>query len=138
MHEAGRTPDIASRDDVKRLVDTFYERVRGDTLLGPIFDDVAQVDWASHLPRMYDFWEAVLFGAASFKGNPLAVHRELALRTPLTGREFDRWLALFHGTLDDLFAGAIADEARLRSARIAGVMQYHVEADRLDGQGPVR
>ena len=63
------TRDIASRADIERLVNGFYERVRGDELLGPIFDDVAQTDWALHLPKMYDFWEGVLFGVAGFRGN---------------------------------------------------------------------
>lgn len=131
MPDRSRTGDIDSRQDIVRLVDTFYERVRGDAMLGPIFDDVARVDWATHLPRMYDFWEGVLFGAATFKGNPLAVHRDLATRAPLTAREFQRWLFLFHGTLDDLFVGAMAEEARARSSRIAAVMQFNVELDRV-------
>jgi hemoglobin len=131
MREHAPTGDIDTREDVVRLVDAFYDRVRSDAVLGPIFDDVAQVDWATHLPRMYDFWEGVLFGAGTFKGNPLAVHRALAARAPLTSREFQRWLFLFHGTLDDLFAGVMAEEARARSSRIAAVMQYHVELDQI-------
>lgn len=126
MPETALRGDIASRQDIVRLVDTFYSQVREDDLLGFIFDDVAQVDWSMHLPRMYDFWEAVLFGAATFKGNPLAVHQQLAMLTPLTRREFERWLQLFHGTVDALFDGEIAHEAKVRSARIASVMLYHV------------
>jgi hemoglobin len=131
MREHAPAGDIETREDVVRLVDAFYGRVRGDAVLGPIFDDVAQVHWATHLPRMYDFWQGVLFGAGTFKGNPLAVHRELAMRAPLTSREFQRWLFLFHTTLDDLFAGVMAEEARARSSRIAAVMQYHVELDQV-------
>ncbi len=119
-------PDIASRNEVIRLVDAFYHRVRGDALLGPIFTDVARVDWAGHLPKMYDFWESVLFGTATFKGNPLAVHSALARQTPLTSREFDRWVALFHATVDDLFAGTVADAVKLRATRIAFTMQHHL------------
>ena len=59
--------DITDRRDVACLVNVFYDRVRDDRLLGPIFDDVAHVDWATHLPRMYDFWESVLFGTSTFK-----------------------------------------------------------------------
>lgn len=126
MPETTLRGDIASRDEIIRLVDTFYDHVRADPLLGPIFDDVAQVDWSTHLPRMYDFWEAVLFGAATFKGDPLGVHQQLAMLTPLTRREFERWLVLFHGTVDALFEGAMAEEAKVRSTRIASVMLYHV------------
>jgi hemoglobin len=120
--------DITSRADVERLVDTFYEHVRGDDLLGPIFDEVARVDWVTHLPKMYAFWEAVLFGVAGFKGNPLATHLALARKTPLTAREFHRWVALFHEAVDRLFAGPTAREAKRRAEHIAATMHYHVTA----------
>jgi hemoglobin len=119
-------PDITSRAGIIRLVDTFYTRVRADEILGPIFDDVARVDWAAHLPKMYDFWELVLFGTSSFKGNPLAVHRGLAQQTTMGDREFGRWVELFHATVDHLFRGPMAEEAKLRASRIRAVMQYNV------------
>jgi hemoglobin len=125
----GQTHDIASRSDIIRLVDTFYGRVRSDDLLGPIFDGVAHVDWGAHLPKMYAFWESVLFGTAGFKGNPLAVHRELAVLTPLTSREFGRWIDLFHASVDELFSGPTAQAARLRATRISLTMQAHIAAD---------
>jgi hemoglobin len=121
--------DIDSRADIERLVNDFYERVRGDELLRPIFDDVAQTDWARHLPKMYDFWEGVLFGVAGFRGNPLAVHRELACRVPLREREFGRWLDLFHESVDTLFCGPCAEDAKTRALRIAAVMQHHISRD---------
>jgi len=49
--------DITDSRDVARLVNVFYDRVRDDDILGPIFDDIAHVDWATHPPRMYDFWQ---------------------------------------------------------------------------------
>ena len=121
-------PDIASRSEIVRLVDAFYTQVRDDGILGPIFDDVAHTNWAEHLPKMYDFWESVLFGTATFKGNPLAVHSALARQTAMTSREFDRWVALFHATVDDLFAGTVAEEIKLRATRIAFTMQHHLAA----------
>jgi hemoglobin len=47
--------DIVSRADIEHLVNHFYNRVRADEILGPIFDDVAHTDWDAHLPKMYDF-----------------------------------------------------------------------------------
>ena len=119
--------DIHGRDEIVRLVDSFYAAVRADAVLGPIFDDIAQTDWAVHLPKMYDFWETVLFGRSVFRGNPLAVHLHLATRVALTDREFSRWLALFEQQVDGLFLGPIADEAKRRARRIAAVMRHHVE-----------
>ena len=122
--------DITDRRDVACLVNVFYDRVRDDRLLGPIFDDVAHVDWATHLPRMYDFWESVLFGTATFKGRPLIVHQELARRTPLTTAAFDRWVALFQTTVDDLFDGPMADYAKKSAVRIAATMENNLTVER--------
>lgn len=129
-------PDITSRTDIVGLVNAFYDRVRADAILYPIFDGVARVDWHQHLPKMYDFWESVLFGKTSFRGNPLAVHRELARRTSMTAAEFNRWLELFHASVDAQFAGPCADEAKLRASRIAVVMQHHIAADRAGARSP--
>jgi len=118
--------DITDRRDVMRLVNVFYDRVRDDDLLGPIFDQVARVDWTTHLPRMYDFWESVLFQQATFRGNPPALHRALARLTPMTGQEFGRWISLFHDTVDHLFAGPMAEHAKLSASRIALVLQHHI------------
>jgi|SRR5665213_1517491 len=121
--------DITDRRDVACLVNVFYDRVRDDELLGPIFDDVAHVDWAVHLPRIYDFWDSVLLGAATFKGTPLITHRALARKTPLTDAEFSRWVALFQATVDDLFMGTIADQAKQSAVRIASTMQHFIAVE---------
>ena len=121
-----RHSDIADGRDVACLVSVFYDRVREDDILGPIFDDVAHVDWATHLPRMCDFWESVLFARATFKGTPLIAHRALARRTPLTSAAFDRWIALFQSTVDDLFAGPMAEHAKNSAARIAATMEQNI------------
>jgi hemoglobin len=121
--------DIALLDDIVRLVDTFYERVRADEVLGPIFDEVARTDWNQHLPKMYAFWQTVLFGVSGFRGNPLAVHRDLATKVPLGESEFERWLGLFYQSVDALFSGERAEEVKLRASRIAAVMQQHLGAD---------
>ena len=119
--------DITDRRDVACLVNVFYDRVRADDVLGPIFDDIAHVDWPTHLPLMYDF--SVLFGTATFKGTPLEAHRALARRTPLTSGAFDRWIALFHQTVDDLFAGFTASHAKQSASRIALVLQRNIAVD---------
>lgn len=124
-------PDLTTREDIVGLVNAFYDRVRADGRLSPIFDDVAQVDWAQHLPRMYAFWESVLFAGTGYRGNPLAVHRELARRVSLTPLEFGRWLDLFHESVDALFAGPHAGQAKTRASRIAVVMEQHIIEDRI-------
>ena len=121
---------METRADIERMVDAFYDRVRADQRLGPIFQDVAQVDWTRHLPRMYAFWESVLFGASDFKGNPLETHRLLAQRTPLTGLDFERWLGIFSRSVDSLFSGPMAEEAKQRASRIAVIIRSRIQEDR--------
>ncbi|HEX8327628.1 MAG TPA: hypothetical protein VF629_08810 [Hymenobacter sp.] len=48
--EAPPLSDLSTEADIVKLVDTFYARVNEDALLRPVFNDVAQVDWATHLP----------------------------------------------------------------------------------------
>ena len=62
--------DIQTREDIRRLVDAFYEKINRDELLGPIFNQVAKVDWAAHLPTMYRFWESMLLGGEIIRARP--------------------------------------------------------------------
>lgn len=113
-------PDLRNRDDVYRLVNEFYRHAFADDLLGPIFTEVAHMDLDHHLPIICDFWETVLFRAGLYQRNALAVHVSLNARTPLGAEHFDRWLALWSGTIDDHFAGEKAELAKVQAARIAG------------------
>ncbi len=113
-------PDITTHDDIKELIDTFYTKVQTDDVLGYIFNEVAQVDWPHHLPKMYAFWEFLLLGSAdAYRGNPMQKHAELHAIYPLKVAHFDRWVALFQQTVDELFAGPTADSAKFRAFAIA-------------------
>ena len=98
-------PDLADRTDIIRVVDRFYARIQRDEKLGPIFDEIARVDWATHLPRMYDFWDSVLFRAGTFRGDPIGVHARLVAQADMSLPTFRRWLALFRETVEELYAG---------------------------------
>ena len=119
--------DIGTRKDIELLVDTFYEKVRDNGVLGFIFDEVAQVDWEEHLPKMYSFWASVLLGEHSFSGNPMQKHIALSQLTAMTDREFSEWLRLFAQTVDELFEGELADEAKIRAGNIARAMLYNIQ-----------
>jgi hemoglobin len=107
--------DISTPEDVRTLVDSFYDKVGRDQLLAPIFNDFAQVDWTTHLPTMYRFWESMLFGAGTYQGAPFRKHAVL----PVRKEHFARWLALFVETVNFHFAGPKAEEAKGRAASIA-------------------
>ncbi len=111
--------DIQFRTDIEQLINRFYDRVKADPVIGYIFNDIAKVDWPKHLPVMYDFWEFLLLQGKNYQGNPIEKHFELHARHPLTAEHFDRWLALFQESVDDLFAGPVADDAKFRAMVIA-------------------
>jgi hemoglobin len=112
--------DLATRDDVTRLVTTFYSRAFADPLLGTIFTDVAHMDLEHHLPIMADFWQTVLFNAGLYHRNTLQLHYVLHAKHPLHAQHFDRWLQLWIGTVDDLFEGPVAELAKEQASLIAG------------------
>lgn len=112
-------PDILTETDIKLLVDSFYDKVNADALLAPVFNEFAHVDWPAHLPRMYDFWSSLLLHTSRYQGQPFRKHIPL----PIDGAHFDRWLILFHRTVDELFAGPVAEEAKLRARSIAYVFE---------------
>lgn len=116
---ADQTGDIASRDDISSLIVEFYTRAYRDELLQPMFVDVAQMDLAAHLPVMCDFWTTVLFGARIYHGGAYAPHARLHALSPLTSRHFERWLAIWERTVDDMYAGDVADTAKDRARSIA-------------------
>jgi hemoglobin len=118
--------DIDSFDDVKLLVDSFYDQVKPDAIIGYIFNDIAQVDWEKHLPRMYSFWASMLLGESTFNGDPMSKHIQLHKQTPLTQTHFDRWLHLWTSTLDQHFEGKKADEAKARGKSIADLMLFKI------------
>jgi hemoglobin len=47
--------DLSSRSDVHDLVVEFYRDVVVDEVLEPIFGEVAEVDWAQHIPKLIDY-----------------------------------------------------------------------------------
>lgn len=120
--------DLETEADVRRLVDEFYETVRRDPLLDPIFSEIARVDWAQHLPKMYAFWGNLILGIPGYRGAPFPPHAVL----PLTREHFARWLELFRATVDRLFAGVHAQKAKDVAGSIA-----HTFALRMGAIDPV-
>lgn len=109
--------DLAHREDIVLLVNSFYSKVKQDELLAPQFQ---HLDWPKHLPIMHNFWSSMLLGEQSYQGNPFQKHLALSL----DATHFDRWLKLFNQTVDENFAGSKAEETKSRAQSIAGVWQY--------------
>lgn len=114
---------ISNLDDIKLLVDSFYDKVREDDLLKDIFNNVIQDRWPEHLEKMYRFWQTVLLGDHTYFGSPFVPHAEL----PVERSHFDRWMKLFIETVDTYFVGEKADRAKWQGDRMAEMFLYKIE-----------
>lgn len=118
-----RKKDIANKQDLEIIVNHFYEKVKQDELIGIMFE---HVNWDTHLPLMYDFWDNVLFYTGNYTGNPMAKHMMANDRLQMTKKHFDRWLMLFDKTVDELFSGKNAALLKERARSIATIMQIKI------------
>jgi hemoglobin len=100
------------------LVDRFYARVRQDPEIGPVFNAAIE-DWDVHLEKLAAFWSSVMLTSGRYKGNPFAAH----VKHPLTPAMFERWLALWGQTVDEMFEPVVAAQFRAKAQRIAESLQ---------------
>ena len=116
--------DINNREDVYKLVASFYSKVRRDEVLGPFFNDVIK-DWDEHLERLTTFWESSLFLKTKYLGNPLEAHVKVDEENNniITELHFGIWLNLWYQTIDELYQGDYAENAK-RRARKMGTFLY--------------
>jgi hemoglobin len=99
-----------------RLVERFYARVRRDALLGPVFNGAID-DWPEHLERLQAFWSSVMLTSGRYKARPLPAHLKHA--EAMTPDRFERWLALWKETTDELFAPDAAAAFQAKAGRIS-------------------
>lgn len=114
--------DIMDLDDVKQLVNAFYGKVREDVLLAPIFNERIGDRWPEHLEKMYRFWQTVLLDQHTYYGSPFPPHASL----PVGAAHFGKWLGLFHQTVDELFSGEKALEAKWRGEKMAQMFEMKI------------
>jgi hemoglobin len=119
--------DIETRADCERLVRAFYGRAMADPIIGFIFVDVAQLDLEAHVPRITSFWETILLGARSYGGGAFAPHAQLHAKVRLREGHFARWLHLWDGTVDELFAGERAELAKAHAHRVGQAFLRRLE-----------
>jgi hemoglobin len=111
--------DIRTRADCERLVRAFYAKAMTDPMIGFLFTDVAKLDLEEHVPTITSFWETMLLGTRTYGGGAFAPHVSLHRKAGLRGPHFERWLVLWTGTVDELFAGERAEEAKAHAQRVA-------------------
>jgi hemoglobin len=128
-------PDIETREDCERLVRAFYSRALEDPIIGWIFVDIAKLDLDAHVPVVASFWETILLGARSYGGGAFAPHVAIHSRATLRRAHFDRWLALWSKSVDELFSGERAELAKSHAERVARAFHARLEGMPSPGDG---
>ncbi|WP_162941461.1 group III truncated hemoglobin [Desertimonas flava] len=113
--------DLDTHEQIAEMVRQFYADVAQDDLLGPMFNEVARVDWSEHLPKLTDFWCRALLGMTGYQGNPFRAHLLVHAQRAFTPAHFERWLTLFHETLDLGWIGPNAQRAHDLADNVARV-----------------
>ena len=107
---------------LRELVVHFYDKVRTDALLGPIFAERI-ANWAQHLDRMATFWSSVALMTGRYHGRPVPAHTSL----PARKMHFDRWLELFREAAQEVCTTEGAAHVIERAERIALSLRMVVE-----------
>lgn len=110
-----------NRESISTLVHTFYDDVRADPVLAPVFNAAIGEHWDTHLGRMVDFWCTTMLKTQTFQGNVFGKHMALSGVEP---DHFRRWLTLFEATAARLFDARTADELIVVARRIAASLQF--------------
>lgn len=112
--------DIKTREDIRLLVASFYDKVKQDKLLSPFFKSTIS-DWDHHIEHLTDFWESSLFLKTKFYGDPLLKHVEVDSKFNYTINEkhFGAWINLWLQTIDELFVGEYAENAKHRARKMS-------------------
>jgi hemoglobin len=109
--------DIVAIEDIKLMVDSFYGKIQKDAILSFIFNDRIRDRWSEHLEKMYKFWQTVLLDEHTYFGAPFPPHATLDINYT----HYERWVQLFNETIDHLFIGDKAQEAKWRGQKMAQV-----------------
>lgn len=122
----GQAEDLDTRRSIHDLVVSFYREVALDDVLAPVFNEVAEVDWARHIPLLIDYWCRILLGHDGYQGTLLVAHQHVHDQEPLTTVHFDRWYTLWARAIDERWRGPQADKAKQHAAKIATTLARRV------------
>jgi hemoglobin len=123
--------DIQNREDIFLLVSSFYEKVRDDAVLGPIFNTTIK-DWDAHLQHLTTFWETSLFMTKKlehkYSGDPLKAHVKVDQEhhNSISELHFGLWLNLWYQTLDELFEGEVVENAKRRARKMGTFLHLKI------------
>ncbi len=118
-----RGRDLDTEGEIVEMVTRQYVDVGQDDLLQPYFDfGPGFIDWQAHIRNVADYWCHVLLYAPGYEIDVIESHRHLHDSAPFTPELFDRWLQVFHDTVDGGWSGPKATMANKRATGMAWAM----------------
>lgn len=119
--------DIENRADIYLLVKHFYTKLMNDNLMRHFFLEFSKPDLLEeHLQTLVDFWDNVLFYSGGYRKNAMLPHLALHQEKPISKEHFSAWLSMFNSSVDELFEGEVAHQAKSRAQSIAIVMEIKI------------
>jgi hemoglobin len=115
-------PDITTPKDIEHVLGLFYSRVVHDETIGYFFTEVVPLDLETHIPLITNFWESVVFGTKGYRKNVMEIHQHIHHLSAIKKEHLDRWVAVFHQTIDENFSGSHAELMKQRASSIASLM----------------
>lgn len=112
--------EVITDESIRRMVEKFYGRVRQDSVLGPVFEEVLHDKWDDHIARIAEFWSTIILRTGSFQGNVFGKHMAL---DKIREEHFVHWLSLFRETISETYCDDAAKRFLNTADRIAGSLQ---------------
>lgn len=125
--ENNKLVDIENREDIRKVILSFYEKVHKDAEIAPVFV-MTQERWEEHLFRTENFWENWLFQTGNYGGGLMWKHIEKHQKHPITTRLFEKWLSYWMLTIDELFEGERADFMKTKALELGQMMNQRLNA----------
>lgn len=122
---------LESRSEIYSFITIFYQRIRSDELLGPIFNRRIN-DWEHHLEHITDFWESNILSERSYQGNPVFVHQKVDEKEAgnISQEHFGIWLQLWFATLDEYCEGENVSLMKERARNMAHHLYMRIFSNR--------
>ncbi len=114
--------EVENREDLALIVRTFYNKIKTNEVLGPIFlRAIPEGNWESHLDKITEFWNSALFGSMTYRGNPAITHANLdkSNNHEISQDHFKIWLDNWLLVIDESWTGSKAEEMKMRARKMA-------------------
>jgi hemoglobin len=114
--------DVATREDLIRILEAFYKKAFKDELIGRFFTEVVPLDLETHIPVIADFWEGIVLNNYRYRKNVMEIHRHIHELSHIKKEHLDRWVQLFTETVSEQFEGNNAELMNQRAKSVATLM----------------